>query len=97
MIIYTDLNFKHKLMKLRNFTVYQVINESGIHDIVKVKGLVYNLKYLTNVSKKLLHLKKGMIKDDQNKNSLVLFDAIIYDVENNNTMNLKIESAKGYE
>ena len=45
MIIYTDLNFKHKLMKLRNFTVYQVINESAIYDIVKVKGLVYNLKY----------------------------------------------------
>ena len=70
-------------MKLRNFTVYQVINESAIYDIVKVKGLVYNLKYQTNVSQKLLHLKKGMIKDDQDKNSLVLFDAIIDDVENN--------------
>ena len=45
MIIYADLNFKQKLMKLRNFTVYQVINESAIYDIVKVKGLVYNLKY----------------------------------------------------
>ena len=83
MIIYADLNFKEKLMKLRNFTVYQVINESAIYDIVKVKGLVYNLKYQTDVSKKLLHLKKVMIKDDQDKNSLVLFDAIIDDVENN--------------
>ena len=64
MIIYTNLNFSHNLLELRNFTVQNVINECVIYDTVNVKGLVYNLKNETNASKKLLWLKKGMIKDD---------------------------------
>ena len=52
---------------------------------MNVKGLVYNLKKETTVSKEgqPLHFRKGIIKDDQDKISSFLFDALIDDLENN--------------
>ena len=83
MIIYTDLNFTHNLKELRNFTVKQFTNDCVIYNIVNGKGLVYDLKNETNVSQKLLWLKKGMIKDDQDKILLVLIGSLIYNLEIN--------------
>ena len=75
----TDLNFTHKLLKLRNFTVKQIINEWAIW------GSVYNLKNETTFSKKgqTLLLRKIMIKGEQGKISLVFFHVLTDDVENN--------------
>lgn len=47
------------------------------------KGLAYDLKNDINVSQKLLWLKKGMIKDDQDKILLVLFGSLIDNLEIN--------------
>ena len=68
---------------MRHFIVHQVINECAIYDMANVKGIVYNLKNETTVSKEgqLLRCWKGMMKDDQDKISLVLFDELIDDAE----------------
>ena len=81
----TDVNFTNKSLQLRSCTIEQVINECPIFDIVSVKGLVYNLQDETTVKKddKPLRMRKGMIKDQDAKISLVLFDVIIDKVENN--------------
>ena len=52
---------------------------------MNVKGLVYNLKKETTVSTEgqPLRFRKGIIKDDQDKISSFLFDALIDDLENN--------------
>ena len=73
----------HQSLELRHFIVHQVINECAIYDIANVKGIVYNLKNETTVSKEgqLLRCWKGMVKDDQDKISLVLFDVLIDDAE----------------
>ena len=43
------LNFKHRALELKIFTVQNIFNECSIFDIVK--GLVYNLQNETAVSK----------------------------------------------
>ena len=47
----TDFNSTHKSLELINFIVQQVIDECTIYDTVNVKGLVYNVKNGTAVSK----------------------------------------------
>ena len=81
----TDFNFTHKSLELRHSMVQQVINEYGIYDIVNLKGLVHNLKNETTVSieGQPLRLWKGMMKDDQDKISLVLSDTLRHDAESN--------------
>ena len=78
----TDFNFTHKSLELRHS---MVINEYGIYDIVNLKSLVHNLKNETTVSieGQPLRLWKGMMKDDQDKISLVLFDTPRDDAESN--------------
>ena len=71
------------MKELRNFTVMQVTNDCVIYNTVNGKGLAYDLKNDINVSQKLLWLKKGMIKDDQDKILLVLFGSLIDNLEIN--------------
>ena len=81
---FTDLNFIHKSLELRNFTVQLVLNEYTTYNIVNVKSLVYSLKNETTVSKEQqpLPLRQGKIKDNQDKIPFVVSDAVIDDVEN---------------
>ena len=77
----TELNFKHKAPELKTLTLQKVFNECPI---VNMKGLVYNLQNDTTVSKysQSLRLRKGMIEDEQDRISLVLF-GILSDVAYN--------------
>ena len=87
----TDFHFSLKSLELRSLTVGQVNIECTIYEILSVKGLVYNLKNETAVSKEgyPLHLRKRIAKVDQDKISLVLIDGLIDGVENNKCYEFK--------
>ena len=60
------LDFKHKLLELKTFTVQQIFNECSIFDLININGLLYNLQNKIFMSKdgRLSRLKEGMIKDE---------------------------------
>ena len=90
-----ELNFKHKTLELKTFTAEQIFNECSIFDIVNKKDLVHNLQNKTTVSKDglSLSLRKGMIKDEQDRISLVLFGSLMDVADNDKYYEFKKNSS----